>query len=87
VKTLSPDTSQTAEVLMIELIRKQTPEQRAQKIITLNNRARAMHLIGIQRRHPDADEREVRMRLASLWLDRDTMIRLFNWDPEIHGLG
>jgi hypothetical protein len=87
VKTLSPDTSQTTEALMIELIRKQTPEQRAQKIITLNNRARAMHLIGIRGRHPDANEREVRMRLASLWLDRDTMIRLFNWDPEFHGLG
>jgi hypothetical protein len=75
------------ERLMISLIRRQSPAQRAQKVLALNNRARSMQLVGIRRRHPDADDREVRMRLASLWLDRNTMIRLFKWDPEIHGLG
>jgi hypothetical protein len=87
VKTLSADTSPQIEALMIDLIRKQSPEQRAQKVLALNNRARAMQLVGIRRRHPEADERELRMRLASLWLDRQTMIRLFAWDPEEQGLG
>ncbi len=30
-------------------------------------------------------ERELRLRLASLWLDRETMIRVFHWDPEPEG--
>lgn len=75
------------EALMIDLIRKQSSQQRAEKVLQLNNRARAMHLVGIRLRHPDANENEVRMRLASLWLDRETMVRLFAWDPEVQGLG
>ncbi len=30
-------------------------------------------------------ERELALRLGALWLDRETMIRAFDWDPEIHG--
>jgi len=30
-------------------------------------------------------ERELRLRLAALRLDRETMIGVFNWDPEVQG--
>jgi hypothetical protein len=71
----------------IELLRTLTPEQRLNQVLRLNNRARALQLAGIRMRHPNADEREIRLRLASTWLDRDTMIKVFGWDPETHGLG
>jgi hypothetical protein len=34
---------------------------------------------------PDLSERELRLRLAALWIDRETMVRAFGWDPEIQG--
>jgi len=41
---------------------------------------------GIQARYgPDLTERELRLRLAALWLDRETMIEAFGWDPEVEG--
>ena len=55
MKTLSPDTSPEAEKLWIELIRKQTPEQKLAQVIRLNNRARTFQLAGVRLRHPDAD--------------------------------
>ena len=41
-----------------------------------------MALVRLKERHPDAAPRELALRLASLWLDRELMIRAFSWDPE-----
>ena len=87
MKTLSPDTSPEAEKLWIELLRQLTPEQRLKRVLRLKGRARSLQLAGIRLRHPEADEHETNMRLASMRLDRQTMIKLFGWDPEIEGLG
>jgi hypothetical protein len=35
----------------------------------------------VGRRHPDADEREVRLRVASRYLDPDLIRKAFDWDP------
>lgn len=40
---------------------------------------------GIRERYPDAREREIELRLAALRLDRETMIRVFDWDPALRG--
>jgi hypothetical protein len=40
-------------------------------------------LADIRRRHPQADERERRLRLVSRWIDADTMRRAFEWDPDV----
>ena len=39
----------------------------------------------IRKQHEGISERELRLRLASLWLDRDTMVKAFGWDPEKEG--
>ena len=49
--------------------------------------ARALQMAGIRSRHPHASDEELRLRLASLWLERETMIRMFGRDPDIEGLG
>lgn len=51
----------------------------------LHDASRALARTGIRARHPDADEREIRLRLAALRLDREAMVRWFAWDPEIEG--
>jgi len=40
---------------------------------------------GIRMRYPNASEKEVQMRLAALWLDRDVMMQVFHWDPAREG--
>lgn len=40
---------------------------------------------GIRMRHPGASGRELELRLGALRLDRDTMVRVFGWDPETEG--
>jgi hypothetical protein len=34
----------------------------------------------IRRRHPDADEREQALRLASRWIEPELMVSAFAWD-------
>jgi hypothetical protein len=36
----------------------------------------------IRRLHPGIDEREVFLRAAARHLDRETMMRVYGWDPE-----
>jgi hypothetical protein len=42
-------------------------------------------LADIRRCHPNADEREQRLRLVSRWLDAAMMRRVFGWDPDVMG--
>jgi hypothetical protein len=48
---------------------------------TVNELARA----DIRMRYPGATRREIELRLRSRSLDRETMLRVFGWDPELHG--
>ena len=75
------DTSPEAEAFLVAAYRKMTPGEKLQRVSSLTLGIQQLALMDIRRRHPDADEHELRMRLASRWLDRETMIRWFDWDP------
>jgi hypothetical protein len=34
--------------------------------------------------NPDAGDREVFLRVAARRLDRETMIQVYGWDPDLH---
>jgi len=34
--------------------------------------------------YPEASEREIFLRVAARRLDRETMVRAYGWDPELH---
>lgn len=36
------------------------------------------------RMYPEADEREVFLRVAARRLDRESMIKAYGWDPDEH---
>jgi hypothetical protein len=86
-RTQSEDTDPAAEAVQIEIFRRMTPAQKYALVLSLNRRARSFQMAGIRARHPEADSHELKMRLFSLWLDRETMIKVYDWDPEVHGLG
>jgi len=72
--------------MMIEAYRRMTPAEKLQRVVDLNRAVEAFALARIREQYgPDLTEREERLRLASLYLDRETMIRAFDWDPAVHG--
>jgi hypothetical protein len=79
------DTSPEVDELMFQLWRKATPAQKLQKILSIGRTVNELVRGELRRRYPTATPREIELRLASRNLDRETMIRAFNWDPELHG--
>jgi len=79
------DTPLTMQKILVEGYRKMPPWEKMKRISELNKAAQQLALARIRHQYGDISEREQRLRLASLWLDRDTMIQVFNWDPEEMG--
>lgn len=79
------DTDPAALGVFLDLRRRMPPEEKIARVfqtIDLVHRAAAAAL---RRERPAAGDHEIKMRLASRRLDRETMIRSFGWDPEQHG--
>jgi hypothetical protein len=86
MKTQSPDTPQEIEEILLEGYRRMPPIEKLRQVFDLNRAAQRMAAMRIQARYgPNLSERELRLRLAALWLDRETMIAAFGWDPEVEG--
>ncbi len=82
---ISLDTSPEAEAAYLARLRKMTPGERILAAARITSGVNALALAGLRERHPQADERELFLRLAALRLDRRTMIDAYEWDPEIKG--
>ena len=86
MRTQSRDTPPEIEEMVLERYRQMSPGEKLQAVQDMNRTVQLMALAGIRSRHgSDLSERELRLRLAALWLDRETMIEVYNWDPEIEG--
>ncbi|MDI6793044.1 MAG: hypothetical protein QME81_09285 [bacterium] len=85
MKTQSPDTDPKAEKVLIELIRKAPVWRRLEMVSDLVKTGRTFSMIGLESRYPHASEEELRRRMAALWLDREIVIKVYGWDPEIEG--
>jgi hypothetical protein len=79
------DTHPLIEQRVIDGLRKMTPAQKLARVQALNNAVLQMAAARIRKQYGDVDNNEMRLRLAALWLDRKTMVRLFGWDPEKNG--
>jgi hypothetical protein len=85
MRTLSPDTHPDAERILIEGIRRMTPAEKYRRIASMNEMMERLARADIRRRYPDAEEQEIRLRIASRRIPAELMIRAFGWDPAIHG--
>lgn len=86
MKTQSADTPPEIEERLLEGYRRMTPWEKLRQVFELNRMAQQMAAMRIQAQYgPNLSERELRLRLAALWLDRETMIEAFGWDPEEKG--
>lgn len=71
--------------ILIDGYRKITPQQKIKRVNELNKSIQQLALARIRRQYGEISERERRLRLASLWLDREIMIKVFGWDPKVKG--
>ena len=86
VKPLALDTPLHIEELVLRGYRHMTPSQKLRRVVDLGVAAEAMAAARIRARYgPEVSPRELRLRLAALQLDRQTMVEVFGWDPEEKG--
>jgi hypothetical protein len=86
MKPQSADTPLDVEEIVLERYRQMTPFERLMQVFELNRMAQQMAAMRLEAQYgPNLSERELRLRLAALWLDRETMIEAFGWDPEVEG--
>jgi N-glycosylase/DNA lyase len=71
--------------ILIEGYRRMSPQQKLKRVTEMTKAVQQLALARIQQQYGPCSEREQRLRLAALWLDRETMIRVFDWDPEVEG--
>jgi hypothetical protein len=79
------DTQPAVEAILIEGFRRMSAAEKFSRVEALNNTVLEFAALRLRKKYGDLSEHELRLRLASLWLDRETMIRVFGWDPEVHG--
>jgi len=85
VEKVPSDTDKETEQTYLRLLREIPLWRKAAMVDSLTRACQELAIAGIRMRHPNASEKEVLMRLAALWLDRELMIRVFNWDPAHEG--
>jgi hypothetical protein len=79
------DTDPAIEAMLIEGYRRMSPAQKLERVRALTRAVQELALVDIRRRHPDADDRELALRLASRWIEPDLMLRAFGWDVRKEG--
>ncbi|REJ74563.1 MAG: hypothetical protein DWQ36_20925 [Acidobacteria bacterium] len=84
--TLTLDTDPEIERRQIEGYRRMTSIEKMQRVIDLNRTVETMARARIVATYQPSSEREIELRLASLHIDRETMIAAFGWDPAAQGL-
>ncbi len=79
------DTHPTIEAVLIEGLRAITPSEKLQIVNQLTLAVQQLALADVRRRHPDADARELELRVASRWIEPELMLAAFGWDVERMG--
>lgn len=80
------DTSAEAERILIEGYRRMGPGEKLERVVSLNRAVEQLARARIRSDYgDDISERELRLRLGALRLDRAMMVRVFGWDPLVQG--
>lgn len=82
---LPSDTHPKIEAFLIEGYRRMSVTEKVARVTAMSRAVQELGLADVRRAHPDADARELALRLASRRLDAETMRRAFGWDPDTEG--
>jgi hypothetical protein len=78
------DTDPKALDVFIDLQRKMTASEKIVGVLEMNELLWRMTEAEERRLHPQATDREIFLRVAAHRLDRETMIKVYGWDPVAH---
>lgn len=78
---LSRDTSRDAEDVQIEILRRASPQKKAEMLRGMHRSALALTRQGLRRRHPAASAAELEHLRARLWLGSDLAGRVYREAP------
>lgn len=78
------DTDPEALQVFLRLHRGMSAGERLARIFELSDFQESLQRASVRAMHPDADDREVFLRVAARRLDRERMIRAYGWDPALH---
>jgi hypothetical protein len=79
------DTDPKMQRVLIELARRTPVWKKFAQVAATTETCRAFAKAGIRRRYPNANEDEIKRRLAAVTLDRETVIKVYGWDPKNEG--
>ncbi|MBN2059411.1 MAG: hypothetical protein JW882_03245 [Deltaproteobacteria bacterium] len=71
--------------MIVEGYGRMSPREKLKRVDEMTKTVQQLAIARIRKQHEDISGREQQLRLASLWIDRETMIRVFDWDPGKHG--
>lgn len=78
------DTTPKALEVYLQLHRDMTEGERITRIFELCDFQSALQESSVRMMFPAATEREIFLRIAARRLDRKTMIKVYEWDPDLH---
>ncbi len=77
------DTSAEAEQVLIDGYRNMSPARKLQRVFDLSETLRQLSRQRIVERYGTSlSEREIKLKLAALYLDKETMVAAFGYDPD-----
>jgi hypothetical protein len=79
------DTSPDVARIMEQYWRTATPAEKLARMLSIGRSINELTRAYLRQRYPEATPREIELRLAARNLDRETMIEVFGWDPDLHG--
>lgn len=79
------DTAPWARRYMVEAYRKMPAWKKIEKVRKLNRLTTGLAMFDIRRKHPDASEHELRLRLGARRYGAEVMRRYFDWDVRVQG--
>lgn len=79
------DTDPKAMAVWLELLRKKPAGEKLAAALSSADLVLAFYEMGVRRLHPEADDGEVRARVAARHLPRELVIAAYGWDPETDG--
>jgi hypothetical protein len=84
-KRLFEDTDEATERRLIKLARNTPLWEKFQQVSDTRETTKRFAMMGLRRRYPQATEEELRKRLAAIFLDREIVVKVYGWDPEVEG--
>ena len=84
-KQLFEDTDEKIAQRMTEIARVTPIWKKLHQAADTSAAIKQFAIAGLHRRYPQANEEELRRRLAAILFDRETVVKMYNWDPKIEG--